>query len=168
MPAPTPLLAATPWQELLPYLPLVIGAGVGLGVLLLLGLRGRRPAAVADDSSTSLSGSSHWRAAEATYSDRRSSVRRDGAPIKILVSSPAFQTGQDHGYVLDRSTGGLRIALGTAVAAGTSLMVRACHAPDTVPWVTVLVRSCKPAGQHHELGCEFEKTPPWNVLLLFG
>jgi hypothetical protein len=161
------LLAAAPWRELLPYLPLAVGAGVGLAVLLLLGVRGRRPA-VADDGPVSLSGSDQWRAAEASYSDRRSSVRREGAPIKILVSSPAFQRGQDCGYVLDRSTGGLRIALGTAVAAGTSLLVRATHAPDTVPWVTVLVRSCKHTGQHHELGCEFEKTPPWNVLLLFG
>lgn len=166
MTALAPPFAAV-WTELLPYLPLAVGAGVGLGVLLLLGLRGRRPARD-EDAPASLSGSDQWRAAEASYSDRRSSVRRDGAPIKVLVSSPAFQTGQDYGYVLDRSTGGLRIALGTAVAAGTSLMVRACHAPDTVPWVTVLVRSCKPAGQHHELGCEFEKTPPWNVLLLFG
>ncbi len=166
MTALPPLFAAAPWQELLPYLPLAAGAGVGLVVMLLLGLRARRPAA--DDGPTSLSGSDQWRAAEAAYSDRRTSVRRDGAPIKIVVSSPAFQKGQDSGYVLDRSTGGLRIALGTAVAAGTSLMIRATHAPDSAPWVTVLVRSCKHTGQHHELGCEFEKTPPWNVLLLFG
>ncbi len=158
---------AAAWSDMLPFLPLVIGAAVGLGVLVLLGLRSRQPAKD-EETPTLLSGSAQWRAAEASYSDRRSSVRRDGAPIKVLVNSPAFQTGQDYGYVLDRSTGGLRIALGTAVAAGTSLMVRACHAPDSVPWVTVLVRSCKPTGQHHELGCEFEKTPPWNVLLLFG
>jgi hypothetical protein len=30
------------------------------------------------------------------------------------------------------------------------------------------VRNCRDAGQHFELGCEFERTPPWNVLLLFG
>lgn len=161
-----PILAAVPWAELLPYLPLAAGLGVGVVVLALLALRARRPSA--DDGPASATGSDQWRAAEMSYSDRRTSVRRDGAPIKVLVSSPAFQSGQDCGYVLDRSTGGLRIALGTAVAAGTSLMVRATHAPDSVPWVSVLVRSCKHQGQHHELGCEFEKTPPWNVLLLFG
>lgn len=160
-----PLLAAVPWRELLPYLPLAVGAGVGVVVLLLLAVRSRRPAT---DDAPATTGSDQWRAAEMSYSDRRTSVRRDGAPIKVVVSSPAFQSGQDCGYVLDRSTGGLRIALGTAVAAGTSLMVRATHAPDSAPWVTVMVRSCKLTGQHHELGCEFEKTPPWNVLLLFG
>ena len=160
-----PPFAAAPWAELLPYLPLAVGAGVGLVVLALIGLRGRKPA---DDGLPLANDSGQWRAADMAYSDRRTTVRRDGAPVKVLVSSPAFHSGQDCGYVLDRSTGGLRIALGTAVAAGTSLLVRATHAPDSVPWVTVLVRSCKHTGQHHELGCEFEKTPPWNVLLLFG
>ena len=35
-------------------------------------------------------------------------------------------------------------------------------------WVAVVVRNCKPTGTLFELGCEFEATPPWNVLLLFG
>ena len=50
----------------------------------------------------------------------------------------------------------------------TALQVKAKHAPDNTPFVTVLVRSCRPNDDHFELGCEFEKTPPWNVLLLFG
>jgi hypothetical protein len=103
-----------------------------------------------------------------TAADRRSSLRRDGPAVEVLVQSPAFKGGSAPGYVLDRSTGGLRLALATGMAAGTALQVRAKHAPDTTPWVTVLVRSCRANDDHFELGCEFEKTPPWNVLLLFG
>ena len=73
------------------------------------------------------------------------------------------------GYVLDRSTGGLRIA----VAGRRSPPAAPCrcgrsNAPDTIGFVTVVVRSCRKNGDYYEVGCEFEKTPPWNVLLLFG
>ncbi len=54
------------------------------------------------------------------------------------------------------------------VAPGTLIQVIADNAPDTIPWVTAVVRSCKPKEKQFELGCEFETTPPWNVLLLFG
>jgi hypothetical protein len=102
-----------------------------------------------------------------TASNRRTSLRREGT-VEVVVQSPAFTGGEAPAYVVDRSTGGLRLALATGLAAGTALQVRAKHAPDTTPFVTVLVRSCRPTDGHFELGCEFEKTPPWNVLLLFG
>lgn len=100
--------------------------------------------------------------------DRRNSVRRDGAPVEVVVTSPAFKSGTNNGYVLDRSTGGMKLALAAGMAPGGALQVRARHAPDTTPWVTVIVRSCRPTGEYYEIGCEFEQTPPWNVLLLFG
>ena len=103
-----------------------------------------------------------------TPNDRRAALRRDGTPVEVVVTSPAFTAGKNQGYVLDRSTGGMRLALAAGMAPGSSLQVRAKNAPDASPWVTVVVRSCKNAGEHFELGCEFEQTPPWNVLLLFG
>jgi hypothetical protein len=48
------------------------------------------------------------------------------------------------------------------------LKILAANAPDTTPWVTIVVRSCKPVGNRFDLGCEFETTPPWSILLLFG
>ena len=80
--------------------------------------------------------------------------------MKILATSPAFQNGTNPGYVLDRSTSGLRLALEAGMAPGSSMQIRAAHAPETTPWVTVIVRNCKDTGEHFELGCEFEKTPP--------
>jgi len=69
---------------------------------------------------------------------------------------------------LDRSTGGLCIALATEVPRGVVLKVRAAHAPDTVGYINVIVRNCRRQEEYYEVGCEFEQTPPWNVLLLFG
>jgi hypothetical protein len=110
----------------------------------------------------------NWAPPEQAYGDRRGAVRREGQPVRVLLASPTFRNGVSDGYVLDRSTGGLKIATQAAVAPGTSLQVRASNAPDTVGFVTVVVRSCRQNGEFYEVGCEFEKTPPWNVLLLFG
>jgi hypothetical protein len=85
-----------------------------------------------------------------------------------MLSSPTFRNGVNDGFVVDRSTGGLRILMQAVIAPGTTLQVKAVNAPDTIGFVTVIVRSCRKNGDHFEVGCEFEKTPPWNVLLLFG
>jgi hypothetical protein len=105
---------------------------------------------------------------EDTFGNRRSSTRREGQPVLVHLASPAFHGATRDGWILDRSTGGLRIQIDTAVTPGTAIQVIAENAPDTTPWVTAIVRSCTPAKNHFELGCEFETTPPWNVLLLFG
>jgi hypothetical protein len=109
-----------------------------------------------------------WEPAEQSYADRRGAVRREGQPVRVLLAATTFRNGVCDGYVIDRSTGGLKIASQAAVAPGTTVQVRAVDAPDTVGFVTLLVRSCRKTDDHYELGCEFEKTPPWNVLLLFG
>ncbi|MGL6075315.1 MAG: PilZ domain-containing protein [Fimbriiglobus sp.] len=150
---------------------LMFFAPVGVGVLvalttLFLVLRKRRPQEAFAPSKSSRG--SEWDEHDQSFADRRNSVRREGQPVKILVTSPTLRSGQDEGYVLDRSTGGLRIAMKVRIPEGTTVQVRAANAPETVPWVNIVVRSAKPAGQHHEHGCEFEKTPPWNILLLFG
>ncbi|MBA4062668.1 MAG: hypothetical protein C0501_02970 [Isosphaera sp.] len=168
------LRAVTAWVT--EHRPAVIGGAVAFVVLvaLLVVVNRRRrldpakltgagsPAAVDHEKAA------HWAPPEQSYADRRGAVRRDGQPVRVLLASPNLRGGADEGYVLDRSTGGLRVATAAAVAPGTALQARAANAPDTVGYVTLLVRSCRRNGDHFELGCEFEKTPPWNVLLLFG
>ena len=110
----------------------------------------------------------NWDPPEQSYADRRGAVRREGQPVRVTLASSTFRNGVNEGYVLDRSTGGLRIAMPSAIAPGTAMQVRAANAPDTIGFVTVIVRSCRKNGDHFEVGCEFEQTPPWNVLLLFG
>ena len=109
-----------------------------------------------------------WEPPEHSYADRRGAVRREGTVVRVMLAAPPFRNGVGEGFVLDRSTGGLRIAVTTPLEPGITIQVRATNAPETVGFVGVLVRSCRKTGEFYELGCEFEKTPPWNVLLLFG
>jgi hypothetical protein len=109
-----------------------------------------------------------WAPPEQSYADRRGAVRREGSPVRVLLSSTSLRNGVNDGYVVDRSTGGLRIVMQSAVPPGSTLQVKAVNAPDTVGFVTLIVRSCRKHPDHFEVGTEFEKTPPWNVLLLFG
>ena len=109
-----------------------------------------------------------WEPPEHSYADRRGAVRREGTVVRIVMAAPAFRNGVGEGFVLDRSTGGLRIAVTTPLEPGLIVQVRAANAPETVGFVGVHIRSCRKNGDFYEIGCEFEKTPPWNVLLLFG
>jgi hypothetical protein len=160
-------------------LPITIGAGVAFLVLTTMFVRSlnfrRRStldeAVLAVPSSTTQPKDEkalNWAPPEQSYADRRGSVRREGTPVRVLLSSPTFRNGVNDGFVVDRSTGGLRILSPVAVAPGSTLQVRAVNAPDTIGFVTVIVRSCRKDGDHFVIGSEFDKTPPWNVLLLFG
>lgn len=109
-----------------------------------------------------------WDPPDHSYADRRGSMRREGSLVRVILAAPSFRNGFGEGIVLDRSTGGLRITVATPIEPGTSMQVRAANAPESIDPVGVLVRSCRKTGEFFEIGCEFEKTPPWNVLLLFG
>lgn len=160
-------------------LPYVVGSGVTLVVLLLYAasrvVAGRRERApryqfeqYAAPRDAGPSPSAIWSKRERSEADRRGAVRRRGVQVRVAVSSPALPGGADWGVVLDRSTGGMRLALAQPLPAGTPIQVRAAHAPDATPWSAMTVRHSVPAGGRHELGCEFDATPPWNILLLFG
>ena len=147
-------------------LPILVALAVILVIFLLF--RGQRKKTEVPALAKSGRKASPWMTEEQSLSDRRTSLRREGTPVKISATSPAFKNGTNSGYVLDRSTGGLKLALQAGMAPGSSMQLRAEHAPEATPWVTVIVRNCTDTGEHFEMGCEFEKTPPWNVLLLFG
>lgn len=163
-------------------LPIAVGGCVAIAVLTFLALNAafrRRPntftAAKLAGAVASSGGKPpptekalNWETPEQSYADRRGSVRREGQPVRVFLAASTFRNGVADGYVIDRSTGGLKIAAQVAVAPGSTLQVKAVDAPDTIGFVTVIVRSCRKNDDHFEFGCEFEKTPPWNVLLLFG
>lgn len=101
--------------------------------------------------------------------DRRAALRRGGNPIAVLISDADSKAKPSFGYVLDRSTGGLCLSVAAPIPEGTFLTVRTNNAPQTVPWIKVEVRNCRAVNEKEwELGCKFDKTPPWSVLLLFG
>jgi hypothetical protein len=147
------------------YIPIAVGVLVCLAVVGFLTFRRRDRSFPAPPP---VATTKDWETSDSSFADRRSNLRREGPAVKILVTSPSFKNTVEGGYVLDRSTGGMRIALNMAMTPGSTMQVRANNAPDSTPWVTIIVRNCRNAGQHYELGVEFDQTPPWNVLLLFG
>ncbi|MBM3983570.1 MAG: PilZ domain-containing protein [Planctomycetes bacterium] len=157
-------------------LPIAVGGLVAFLVLTFLcvnaALRRRAldPNKLATANANALTGEKalSWEPAEQSYADLRGAVRRDGQPVRVTLVATTFRNETADGYVIDRSTGGLKVAAQVAVAPGTTMQIRAVDAPDTIGFVTLIVRSCRKTESHYELGCEFEKTPPWNVLLLFG
>jgi hypothetical protein len=172
---------ATTW--ILANLAIVIGGAVAVVVLTIVCImtrqrrlsEGERLEAAASSASSSVTltptideKALEWEPPDHSYADRRGAVRREGTVVRVTVAAPVFRNGMGEGFVLDRSTGGLRIAVTTPLEAGHIVQVRASNAPETIGFVGVLVRSCRKSGEFYEIGCEFEKTPPWNVLLLFG
>lgn len=105
---------------------------------------------------------------QGTNRERRNALRRGGNPVAILISDADAQTDPTPGWVVDRSTGGLCLSVPKAVTEGTVLSVRTSNAPESVPWVQLEVKNCRPVGKEFELGCRFLRTPPWSVMLLFG
>jgi hypothetical protein len=100
--------------------------------------------------------------------EMRSANRRGGNAVAVFVADPQKTEEPQRGWVVDRSAGGLCIAVENPVDAGANLRVRVCNAPVTVPWAELEVKSCRKDGNHWEVGCQFVITPSYNVLMLFG
>ena len=100
--------------------------------------------------------------------ENRAAIRRGGNAVAIFIADPQKTEEPRRGWVVDRSAGGLCIALDNPVDAGTVLRVRVCNAPVTVPWAEIEVKSCRKDGNQWEAGCQFVVTPSYNVLMLFG
>jgi hypothetical protein len=100
--------------------------------------------------------------------ERREAPRRKGNPIEVLVTDPEVAGEPVRGWVVDRSMGGLCLMLNDEIAPGTVLNIMPRNGPPATPWVEVEVRTCKKDRTGYEAGCQFVRTPPWAVLLLFG
>jgi hypothetical protein len=117
-------------------------------------------------------GSADWEnsSASARADERRRAIRRGGLPTPILIVDPKAgkRAKAMEAYVLDRSTGGLRLALEKPVNVGGTLLAKPGNAPDGFEWVKVLIRNCREVGDYYEVGCQFETELELNRLLMFG
>lgn len=104
--------------------------------------------------------------------DQRNMHRRQGNPVEVHVAFSANRKDEPRiGSVLDRSMGGMRLALFQEVEIGAKVSVRPTHADDIVPWVELEIRSCRPSVEmpdQYEVGCQYVKSPPYSIQLLFG
>lgn len=154
------------WQTVLP---IAIGGGVACIVLSILAWKYRpRKRRFFDPPIINKAWDETWKPPQSTGADRRTTVRRDGQPVPVYLNSAAFEKQTEPAYVIDRSKGGLKIISAKPLPADSTMQIRAENAPDNIPWITMIVRSCREMGNRYELGCEFEQPPPWNILLLFG
>lgn len=99
--------------------------------------------------------------------DRRIRVRRIGssAPIDLTFAdgSPPRRA-----VALDRSSGGMRLAVEEAVAVGSLIGLRPANGPVGGLPVRASVRWCKQVDLHYEFGCRFCEDLPLAVLMQFG
>lgn len=100
--------------------------------------------------------------------ERRSAPRRKGNPVPVLLTNANATLDPFQGWVLDRSTGGLRILVDQQVVIGTVLSVRPAKAHASFPWIQVKVRSCQPERSSFHLGVQFVQKPAWGEMQAFG
>lgn len=100
--------------------------------------------------------------------NRRSSPRRQGASVAVLISRPNGPSEKMTGCVLDRSLGGLSLSVSRPFLAGTILQLRPSHASQGLCCVRVQVKHCSPLRKQWRLGCQFMETPTAEALLLLG
>ena len=100
--------------------------------------------------------------------ERRVALRRGGHPVTVDIHDPDEKQPSQQGWIIDRSITGLCVMVPNALPAGSFWKVRPCNAPQTTPPVRVEVMSCMPDGAEWKLGCRFEKTPNYAILLMFG
>ena len=103
--------------------------------------------------------------------DQRGAARRHGNTVEVYLATSESKKDPNIGSVLDRSMGRMRLALYHEVEAGTVLAIRPVRADEMVPWVEIEVRSCKVSAEmpgQFEVGCQYVKSPPYSIQLLFG
>ena len=100
--------------------------------------------------------------------ERRRHPRRRGGDLKVRISDYKAEAQPVEGTILDRSAGGLCLAVPRFVAAGSVISVRPVNAPEMVPWVHVEVMYTNTRADHWVIGCQFTHLVPWSVRVLFG
>ncbi len=100
--------------------------------------------------------------------DRRVSHRREGSAVTVDITDEQRQGAPVRGWVVDRSVGGLCIEVTEPYEVGAVLNIRPSTASAVIPWTAVEVRSCRQDGDRWQLGCQYVRTPPYSILLLFG
>ncbi|MBM3995460.1 MAG: hypothetical protein FJ303_15095 [Planctomycetes bacterium] len=166
-------MAALNYLMQLPHVYVWLPALVFLAVLAIFYFFTPRPAAVecAEPTVTTEPAKSPVEAAAPKSKDQRGATRRQGNTIEVHVAPPEDKSDPALGSVIDRSLGGMRLALFHEVEIGAVLALHPVLADEMVPWVDIEVRSCKPSTEMpgmFEVGCQYVKSPPYSIQLLFG
>ena len=155
-----------------PALWLAVGSGLLVIIVLLFVSRRSRRVRGPVVLPSGPGGSPDWDGplASARHDERRRAIRRGGLPTPILIvdAKAGRKARATEAYVLDRSTGGLRLALEAPVQIGSALLTKPSNAPEGFEWVRMTIRNCKEVGDYFEVGCQFETELELSRLLMFG
>jgi hypothetical protein len=99
--------------------------------------------------------------------ERRAYLRRMGSPVPVSIRTEVLAEPLA-GEVLDRSDGGLRLAVDRQISAGMILRVSPAQALGFDVWVDVQVVYCLSWDSRWVVGCQFVNTPSPDVRTLFG
>jgi hypothetical protein len=100
--------------------------------------------------------------------ERRTSFRRKGNPLPILISDASGNAPPKEGTVLDRSLGGLLISAPDFAKVGITLSVRPKNASEDISWIQIDVRHCQKKQGRWLLGCAFSQKLASCEGLIFG
>lgn len=103
----------------------------------------------------------------ATPEDKRKTQRRIGRNVEVVLSNDRGKTLLSKAYVVDRSSGGLRLSSVNRIPVDIIIQVRATT-EVTLAWMDVRVKHCNKVKDRWEIGCEFLKPPSYTDLLQFG
>jgi hypothetical protein len=110
--------------------------------------------------------SDYWEPTQPDPRGQRAAYRRPGNPVAVRLINAFDQPRQ--GWVLDRSSAGVRLAADGPVDIGRRFLVLPDAAPAGTAPVEVEVRWCEEQPDHYQLGGRFTSPLPVTVLLLFG
>src|SRR4051812_18350967 len=79
--------------------------------------------------------------------DQRCHRRLRGRQVKVVLADQDGKRIRTEGWIIDRSQGGLGIAVNTPLPAGTVFSVRALKLGEGT-WVKIEVRNCRPQGDN--------------------
>jgi hypothetical protein len=100
--------------------------------------------------------------------ERRSAPRRAGNPLSVQITNAKVKGETLEGWIVDRSSGGIRLLVDQAMEPGALLNVRPTKAHPSLGWVEVKVRSCSPERNSFKVGCQFVNKLTWAELQMFG
>ncbi len=144
--------------------PIVVGLVTSFGVMFALLLWEERHR----DTFSPLPGSTSTSAWSSEFEERRSNFRRTGNPILVDLLASALGDHPEPAFVIDRSSCGVRLAFQGSLVPGMRCHIRPESAPESTPWVPLVVRHQRMLGKYTEVGCQFEQIPPTHILLQFG
>jgi hypothetical protein len=99
-----------------------------------------------------------------TVEQRATVRRRKLAPLDVVQGKKGEPF---RGWVVDHSLGGFRLLLPRKFAVNQIISIRPSNASDSVPWLTLQVKSCQPQENQWEVGCSLQSSPSYSVLLSY-